>query len=456
MAAPSEEVTAQWGFDGSYNANGRQIVVDKMSRWDTEWRAYRGGQNTPLIVINLRNQNETLLPHEEKTTDIQPVWVGNTIYFLSDRDWTMNVWAYNFNSGDLRQVTKFEGTDVKWLGAGGGNMIIEQNGYLHTVDPANGSTQQLNITVTGDFPWSETKWETVSNRSRAASLSPTGKRALMEARGDIYTVPIENGDPRNLTQSSGAADRNPIWSPNGDKIAWFSDKGGNGYALYMADQDGLSDATSIAIGESKMAWEPTWSPDGEHIAFVDDDTRVRVIELATGSIQTIGQGGTNLDRGRMGLSWAPDSKKLAYCMTGTNNFRKIMVWSKDDGSLSQLTNPFVDAFAPSWDRDKKHLYFLASTDVALGSGWANTSSITANPSYAAYVIVLQEDVDSPFIPKSDEEKAKKKKEAPKDEDKGKEKKGKDKEDKAAPLNLDLTQYKSLKVEFSAKKKNATQ
>jgi len=428
---PSDQVTAQWGFDGSYSPNGRQMAIDKMSRWDVEWRAYRGGQNTPLIILNLNNQSETLIPNEGKTTDVQPVWVGQNIYFLSDRDWTMNVWAYNTRSKQLSQVTRFEGTDVKWLSARNGQMIIEQNGYLHTVNASDGSTTQLDITVTGDFPWSETKWETVSNRARAASLSPTGKRALMEARGDIYTVPIENGDPRNLTQSSDAADRNPIWSPNGDKIAWFSDKGGSGYALYMADQDGLSAPTSIGIGESKMAWEPTWSPDGEHIAFVDDDTRVRVIDLASGNVQTVGQGGNNLDRGNMGITWAPDSKKLAYCMSGSNNFRRIMVWNKEDGSSNQLTDSFADAFSPSWDRDKKHLYFLASTDVALGSGWANTSAITAQPSYSAYVIVLQEGADSPFIPKSDEEKVKKKEEPKEDKgDKKEEKeKGKDKDKK---------------------------
>lgn len=430
---PSTRITGQWGFDGSYSPNGKQIVIDKMSRWDTEWRAYRGGQNTPLIVLNLNNQSETLIPNE-KTTDIQPVWVDQTIYFLSDRDWNMNVWSYSVRSQELKQITKFEGTPVKSLSAGNGQLIIEQNGYLHTVNPATGSTTQLNINVIGDFPWAATKWEDVSNRAGSASLSPTGKRALMASRGEIFTIPIENGDPRNITQSSDAADRAPIWSPKGDQIAWFSDAGGSGYALYLTDQDGMSAPTVIGIGESKMAWEPTWSPDGSHIAFADDDTRVRVVELSTGNITTIDNAGNNLERGSMGLTWAPDSKKLAYTKSGANNFRRIMVWSKEDNSVNALTDPFADSFAPSWDRDKKHLYFLASTNVALGSGWANTSSIMANPSYAAYVIVLQEGVDSPFIPKSDEEKVAKKEEDTGEEkgkqDKEKEKKkGEDKDDK---------------------------
>ena len=439
---PSTKVSDQWGFDGSYSPNGRQIVIDKMSRWDTEWRAYRGGQNTPLIILNLGNQNETLIPNE-KTTDIQPVWVGQTIYFLSDRDWTMNVWAYSVRSGDLRQVTKFTGTDVKWLSAGNNELIIEQDGYLHTVNPANGNTKQLNITVEGDFPWSETKWENVGNRAGSASLSPTGKRALMAARGEIFTIPIENGDPRNITQSSGAADRSPIWSPNGDQIAWFSDKSGV-YALYLADQDGLGTPRVIGIGESKMAWEPQWSPDGKHIAFVDDDVRIRVVELESGNITTADVGGNNLERGSTGITWSPDSKYLAYAKAGSNNFRRIMIWSSTDNSVNQLTDDFADAFAPSWDRDKKHFYFLASTDVALGSGWANTSAITADPSYAAYVIVLQKDVDSPFIPKSDEEKVKKKEE-PKEEGDKKEKKKEDKpkEDKSKEKPKD----EGMKIDF---------
>lgn len=430
---PSTRISAQWGFDGSYSPNGRQMVVDKMSRWDIEWRAYRGGQNTPLIILNLNNQSETLIPND-KTTDIQPVWVDQTIYFLSDRDWNMNVWSYSVRSKELKQITKFEGTPVKSLSAGNGQLIIEQNGYLHLLNPSSGTTIQLDIDVVGDFPWAETKWENVSNRAGSASLSPTGKRALMASRGEIFTIPIENGDPRNLTQSSDAADRAPIWSPKGDEIAWFSDAGGSGYALYLANQDGMSDPRIISIGESKMAWEPTWSPDGSHIAFADDDTRVRIVELSTGNISTIDNAGNNLERGRMGLTWAPDSKKLAYTKSGSNNFRRVMVWSKEDNTVNALTDPFADSFAPSWDRDKKHLYFLASTNVALGSGWANTSAITANPSYAAYVIVLQEGVDSPFIPKSDEEKVEKQDEdkeegkGKKDEDKDK-KKGEDKDGK---------------------------
>ena len=424
---PSTLVSAQWGFDGSYSPNGRMIALDRMDRWDVEWRAYRGGQNTPLIILDTRNQNETLLPFDERTTDIHPTWLNDKVYFLSDRDWNMNVWSYDPSSKALEQITSLEKTDVKWLGQGGGQLVIEHDGYLHLLNPETKVLTKLSIEIVADFPWAEEQWETVSNRASAVSLSATGKRVLMEARGEIFTVPTEFGDSRNITNSSGTADRRPIWSPKGDEIAWFSDEGGDKYRIYITKQDGISGKRSYDIGESKLGWEPTWSPDGKHIAFVDDDVRIRVLNLENGNIITADVGGNNLERGRTGITWSPDSKMLAYSKSASNNFRRIMIWNSETNQVTQMTNDLADATAPTWDADMTHFYFLASTDVALGSSWANTSSMMADPSYAAYVVVLQEDVDSPFIPRSDEEESEAtedpkeddaKKEEPSEEDTG--------------------------------------
>jgi tricorn protease len=423
---PSTKLTHQWGNDGSYSPDGKQLILDRVRRWDTEWRGYRGGQNTPLIVLNLKDNSETKIPYKS-STEIQPLWMGKMIYFLSDRDGVSNVWSYNPRSKDLKQVTTFKGSDVKWLAGNGSSLAIERDGFLHTLDPATGKTKQLNITVKGDFPWAETKWEDVSKSVNAAALSPTGKRVVMSARGEIFSVPVEHGNTRNITQSSDAADRAPIWSPKGENIAWFSDAGGNGYALMLAAQDGLSEPKSLSIGVSKMAWEPTWSPDGKHIAFVDDDVRIRVINIESGEIKTIDTGGTNLERGYMGITWSKDSEWLTYSKTGTNNFRRIMVWSAKDQSVKAITNAFADSFSPSWDMDGKHLYFLASTELALGSGWANTSSMTSDPEYAAYVINLRKDEESPFKPRSDEEPVEEEKKEETKDDKDKDK-GKDEEE----------------------------
>ncbi|HEV3326248.1 MAG TPA: hypothetical protein VG052_11610, partial [Puia sp.] len=408
---PSVLLPAPWGFDGSLSADGKKIVIDRVSRWDVEWRHYRGGQNTPLQVMDLSTLDEQPIPNTERTMDIHPVWQGEEIFFLSDRDFIMNVWAWSAAKG-LRQVTHLKEGDIKWLTGNGQQLVYERGGYLYTLDPVSGKSGALDISVHGDFPWAEPHWENVSKMIDDASLSPTGKRILIEARGDIFTVPVENGNPRNLTHSSDAADRRPLWSPDGKQIAWFSDKGdrggeggkgGEGYALYITDQEGKTEPRRISIGESKLAWEPCWSPDGKYIAFEDNKVRIKIVELGTGKISTADVGGVNIERGSMGLVWSPDSKWLAYAKTAPNNFRRITVWSVATGQARSFTDVLADATSPAWDKDGRRLYFLASTDAALGSGWANTSAILARPGYAAYVTVLRKDDAPPFPLKSDEE-----------------------------------------------------
>ncbi len=399
---PSTVLTDQWAANGSFSPDGKQVVIDRIQRWDVEWRQYRGGQNTPLVILNLTDQTEKLLPNES-TMDIHPLWLGNTIYFLSDRDRTSNIWSYAPGSGELKQVTNYTGSDIKWLSGFGNKLAFERDGYLHLLDLSSNESKQLSITINADFPWAETKWEDVTRSISSVSISPTGKRVIMEARGDIFTIPAENGDARNMTQTSGVADHAPIWSPKGNEVAWFSDADGKGYALLIESQDGLSKPRSISIGESKMAWEPAWSPDGKLIAFTDDKVRIRIVDVAKGTIKTADTGGANTERGDMGLTWSHDSKWLAYTRTGTNNFKQIKVWSAKNDSIYALTNSFADSFSPAWDRDGHHLYFLASTNLALGSGWANTSAITSDPVYGAYAINLKKEDTSPFKPRSDEE-----------------------------------------------------
>ncbi len=323
---PAELVLNQWASNGAYSGDGKQIVIDRMSRWDGEWRNYRGGQNTPLVVVDLVNLEETMI-NSDSTIDIEPIWVNDTVYFLSDRDWVSNIWSYSVKRKRLKQITEFKNADIKQLGTNGKQLVFEQNGDLFTFDLASEELQKISITVTGDFPWADTRWQNVGDKASSASLSPTGKRAIMASRGEIFTVPVEYGSVRNLTQSSDAADRAPIWSPKGDQVAWFSDKGEQGYQLQLQSQDGLSELQTIAIGESKMAWEPTWSPDGKYIAFVDDDVRIRVLELATENIITVDTGGTNLERGRNDLVWSPDSNALAYVKTANNGFQQIKIYS---------------------------------------------------------------------------------------------------------------------------------
>ena len=401
---PSTRLPAPWGARGSYSADGRRMVVDRVDRWDVEWRNYRGGQNTALTILDLEDLGEVLLPNEERTTDIAPVWLDGTIYFLSDRDRAMNVWAYDVASRALRQVTHFTNADVKTLAGRGSTLVFEQDGYIHTLDVAAGEPRRIDVAVRGDFPWAMPQWVDAGRSISTAALSPTGKRALMEARGEIFTVPVDKGDTRNLTRSAGAADRAPVWSPDGARVAWFSDDG-SGYVLKIGTQDGLGTPRTIPIGESKYVWNSVWSPDGAMIAFVDDRARVRIVNVASGDVSTADVDGNTNSRGGMGLMWSGDSKWLAYSKSFPNNLRRIVVWNADTREARAITDALADARTPAWDRDGRHLYFLASTDLALASGWANTSSMQAQPTYAPYVMVLRAEDPTPFSLESDEEPA---------------------------------------------------
>ncbi len=394
-------VPAPMAVRGAWSPDGKRLVYDRVSRWDIEFRNYRGGQNTPITILDLASLDEVRLPNE-RTSDTQPVWVGQTIYFLSDRDYAVNVWAYDPGARTVRQVTRFKDADVKWLAAGGGSLVLEQDGYVQLLDPVTGAARKLSIIVHGDFPWATPRWADVGRSVSASAISPTGKRALFEARGDIFTVPVDKGDARNLTRSAGAADRTPVWSPDGKQVAWFSDSG-KGYRLLIGAQEGLGAPREISIGEAKFAYAAEWSPDGKRIAFVDDRSRIRVIEVATGALTTADTVGNLLFRGGMGVTWSPDSTWLAYSKAFPNRFRRIVVWSLADGTVRPVTDPLADAVSPAWDRNGRHLYFLASTDLGLSSGWANISSIGRPVTRGAYIALLRAADSTPFGPQSDEE-----------------------------------------------------
>ena len=400
---PAQLVPAYMGFRGSFSPDGKRIVVDRVDRWDVEFRSYRGGQNTPLTITDVSNGAETRLPNE-RTMDIDPVWVGETIYFLSDRDWATNVWSFDTRSSQLKQLTHFKDADVKTLDARENALVFEQDGYLWMMEPIGAAPKKLAISIAGDFPWAAARWTDVTKSISSAALGPNGKRALFEARGEIFTVPVEKGDARDLTRSSGAADRAPVWSPDGQRVAWFSDEV-SGYRLLIGNADGLGTPRAIALGDAKMAWSPAWSPDGNHIAFVDNKVRLRVVNLASGAITVADTGGGSTDLQAMEPVWSPDSKWIAYAKSYPNQFRRVLVWSLADGRKHALTDALASAGEPAWDANGRWLYFLASTDLGVQSGWADLGSQTRTSTSGVYVALLRADEPTPFTPESDEERA---------------------------------------------------
>ena len=388
-------------FQGKYSADGSHIAYRMASSWDDEWRNYRGGQNRPIWIYDTRS-HDVVSPPWTDSKDIDPVWVGDVVYFLSDRDWAMNVWSYDSKTKQLAQVTQFADLDVKSLDAGGGVLAFEQAGYVHLYDPRTKQQKRLDITVRGDFPWLMPQWKDVANRMTNMSLSPTGKRAVVEARGDIFSIPADKGNWRNLTRSSGSAERAPAWSADGRQVSYFSDAGGE-YKLIIESQDGLAPPRSIDLPEPSFYYTPAWSPDNSKILYTDAHLRLWITDVATGKSTRIDTDPFMQPDRSINPVWSPDSRWIAYAKRLPSYYRAIFAYDVQSGRSHQLTDGMSDATWPAWDASGKYLYFAASTDYGLRSGWLDMSSYDRPVTRGLYLAVLRKSDPSPLAPESDEE-----------------------------------------------------
>ena len=398
--------------DGRLSPDDQKMCFQKIYPWESEWRNYRGGQTNPIRIIDLSTLEEEKLPWDG-SNDINPVWIDDMIYFRSDRDYAMNIWSYNTKTKALNQVTHFKEFDCKSLESGAGKLIFENGGYLYVLDTANNQPQKLSIEVKGDFPWARPHWEKVGSRINTYNLSPTGKRAVFEARGEIFTVPADKGDIRNLTNSSRSAERNPAWSPDGKHISWFSDEGGE-YQIVIADQFG-EHARKIKLKNPTFYYTPAWSPDSKYLSYADTDRNLWVLNIEKGEPILIDNEGFAHPERTIYPEWSPDSKWIAYTKRLNNEYNTIFVYSLDQNKTHQLADGMSDCRAPAWDKSGKYLYFLSSTNYGLNVGWLDLSSLERPIRRAIYMAVLSADEPSPLLPESDDEEAKK--EEKKEEDK---------------------------------------
>ena len=420
--------------EGKYSPDGKKFVYQKIAPWETEWRNYRGGQNNPIRIIDLKSYEVEKLPWDGEN-DNTPVWVGNKIYFLSDRDYVMNIWSYDVETRNLEQATFFKVFDCKSLEAGGGRLIFENNGYLHVYDPASGTPEKLTVTVRGDIPWARQHWEMVGDRIFSRALSPSGKRAVFEARGDIFTVPAKKGDIRNITASSGIADRNPAWSPDGKYISWFSDEGGE-YHLVIADQFGKN-RTKIELINPTFFYTPVWSPDSRHLSFADTDRNLWVVKIEDKKAAFIDNEGFTHPERTIYPAWSPDSKWIAYTKRLTNQYNAIFIYSLKEDKSFQLTDGLSDCKSPAWDAGGKYIYFLASTDYGMNVGWLDLSSLERPVRRGIYMAVLSSADPSPFLPESDDEEAAADEASGDEKKKGKEEEKKEDEAEEIEVRIDF-------------------
>jgi tricorn protease len=424
-----EELPLPTAVAGSYSADGTRLAYVPTQQWQAAWKRYQGGQTTPVWIVTLADLKIEKVPREN-SNDANPMWVGDKIYFLSDRKGPVSLWAYDLATKKVAEALPNAGLDFKSAAAGPGGIVIEQFGALHLFDPATGRAKPVSVTIDGDLPEVRPHYVKVGNRISAFGLSPNGARAVFEARGEILTVPAEKGDVRNLTRTTGIMERDPAWSPDGKSVAYFSDESGE-YALHIRDQSGQGPVKKIGLGPTpSFFYRPVWSPDGKMIAYNDKHLNLWVLDLDKGVPVKVDTTYYFNPRVAFEFEWSPDSRWLTYSKQIKSHMFVIMVYSLETARATQVTDGMSDARFPVFDKSGKYLFFAASTDVGLTPGWLNMASMDRPYTRSVYVAVLKKDLPSPLAPESDDEKPKeeeKKAEAPKaDAGKGKDK-GADKE-----------------------------
>ncbi len=390
--------------NGQFNADASRFAYQMNIPWESEFRHYRGGQNNPIWIMEMATHEIEKVPWKG-SIDQKPVWIGDEVYFISDRDTVSNIWSYNVSSSQLEQRTFFMDFDTKNIQSGAGKLILENGGYLYTIDPGLNKMEKVEISISGDLPWARSQWVDVSKNIEASFLSPTGKRALFSARGDIFTVPAKHGDIRNLTNSNGVADRSPSWSPDGKFISWFSDESGE-YQLHYSDQYG-KDLKKIPLRNVHMYESPVWSPDSKYISFVDTDRNLWLLNVDSGTLTKVANEGFDHPERTIYPAWSGDSKWIAYVARLKSEYNAVFVYSVDQQKSFQVSDGMSDCISPAWDKEGKYLYFLASTNYGLNVAWLDMTSVRRPLEYGVYMAVLSAEDPSPLAPKSDDEKIEK-------------------------------------------------
>jgi tricorn protease len=436
------EVLPMWrAFEGGYSPDGTRVAYVPNFQWQRAWKRYRGGQTTPIYIVQLSDLKLEKIPREN-SNDSHPVWFGDSVYFLSDRSGPVTLFSYDTKSKSVKQALENKGLDLKSVSAGPDGLVYEQFGGIFLFDPRSGKSTRVAITVSGDLPATRAHYEKVGEKIQNAGISPTGMRAVFEAHGEIVTVPAEKGDVRNLTRTTAVAERDPAWSPDGQSIAFFSDESGE-YSLHIVNQTGLGATKKINLGNPpSYFYTPVWSPDSKKIAYTDKRLNFWYVDVEKGTPVKVDTDRFEDPTVNLTAAWSPDSKWLTYSKFLESHLRGIFVYSLDAGKVSRITDGVGDARYPVFDKDGKEIIFAASTDMGLSAGWLDLSSFQHPVLRNIYAVVLKKGDKSPVEPQSDEEKAEEKKsesggdQAKKDE-KGKEEKKDEKKEEPAKVTIDL-------------------
>lgn len=432
---------------GSFAPDAGRLAYEPEFQWEPDWRGYRGGQTARIWIARLSDSSVVKIPRDN-SNDRNPMWVDDTVYFLSDRDGPSTLYAYDVNDGKVSPLVKNSGVPIDGAAAGPGVIVYSQMGSLHLYDLASGSDKVVDVRVNADMPALAPHYLKVAKHIENAAISPTGVRAVFEAHGDILTVPAEKGDIRDITRTPGVAERDPAWSPDGKSIAYFSDASGE-YALHIRAQDGLGKPRVIKLGKPpSFFYSPQWSPDGKHIVYSDKRLNLWVVDATGGTPVKVDTDRFDTPMHQFDPAWSPDGRWLAYTKQLPNHLHAVFVYSLADRRTHQVSDGMSDVLYPAFDRSGKYLYFTASTDMGLASGWLDMTSIARPTTRHVYVAVLRNDLPSPLAPQSDEDEGALAGAADADKDDDKDKAG-DKSEQPVGIDFDGILQRTLALPIKA-------
>ncbi len=392
----SEELPLASGSWLSYSPDGQKIAFNRVMREFRTWKYYEGGMADDIWIYD-QNTHDVKNVTNHKAQDIFPMWHGNTVYFCSDRDRTMNIFAYDTQSGELRKVTNFNEYDVKFPSLGDDAIIFENAGYIHILDLATEKTTKLSIIISDDFIDSRTELKDASKSIASYDISPDGKRLAFGARGDIFTVPAKSGITRNLTESSGAHDRAVEWSPDGKHIAYLSDKDGE-FEIYVQTQDGSEPAKKITKNSKSYIFGLKWSPDSKKILYSDKLMQLQYIDIKSGKITLVER---NPYWEINSYTWSPDSKWIAYSSNIGNEFSVVKMYNLDNKNTTEVTDMWYSSSSPSFSNDGKYLFFTSNRDFNAMYSWTEWNHAVRDMS-KIYFVPLAKDTKNPLAPENDE------------------------------------------------------
>ncbi len=388
------------GYEAAYSPDGQRLAYVPLARAFQAWKRYRGGRATPIWIADLKDSRIEKVPRDG-SNDFCPSWVGDNVYFLSDRAGRTALFSYDLKAKTVTQAAAPQDMEFKSASAGPGAIVIEEFGRLLLYNLKSAKLTTVPITISADMLEVRPKLVKVARRLTNAHISPAGARAVFEARGEILTVPAEKGDAHNITNTPGVMERDPAWSPDGKSIAYFSDASGE-YELHVRDALGRQPARIFKLAAKPTFYMgPLWSPDSKKIAYQDAHCQIWWLDIDKG-VPVLVDKDIFQTRGRS-LDWSPDSRWLAFSKQQPNHLRVVMLYALDSAKATALTDGMSDATNAVFDKGGKYLYFTASTDIG-PSLEVDLHAIASRSTASVYLAVLAKAEASPFAPESDEEK----------------------------------------------------